>query len=211
LLDCGEAVVDAERVLLCTNGFEDFSILAPDGLKLDKQFHKNVRGVVSYMSGYLVPMGNDPAGLVYLQGQGMTIEDYYYYLTRRPYEYDRGLGPRHDLVSVGGPQVLIEDHTAYSFQDGYPEERSAEIQGFLDRTFGAKSPKESERTFAWHGLMGYTRDMVRVVGAEPSHPALMYNLGCNGIGILPSIFGGSRIAAILAGDDLLPSVFDPRE
>jgi hypothetical protein len=39
---------------------------------------------------------------------------------------------------------------------------------------------------------------------------LLYNLGCNGVGFLPSIFGGHRISQLLAGQTLAPSVFDPR-
>jgi len=64
--------------------------------------------------------------------------------------------------------------------------------------------------FQWHGLMGYTNGRIRVVGAHPRHPELLYNLGCNGVGFLPSIAGGERIARLLAGAHLGPSIFDPR-
>jgi len=37
----------------------------------------------------------------------------------------------------------------------------------------------------------------------------MYNLGCNGVGFIPSIHGGHRISRLLAGDDLDASLFDP--
>ena len=66
-----------------------------------------------------------------------------------------------------------------------------------------------QRAFAWHGLMGYTRTGVRCIGTEPRNPALLYNLGCNGVGILPSIHGAKRIAQILAGKKLPASIFDP--
>jgi glycine/D-amino acid oxidase-like deaminating enzyme len=58
--------------------------------------------------------------------------------------------------------------------------------------------------------MGYIDSGLRVVGAHPRHERLLYNLGCNGVGFLPSIYGGHRIARLLEGDDLAPSVFDPR-
>jgi glycine/D-amino acid oxidase-like deaminating enzyme len=64
--------------------------------------------------------------------------------------------------------------------------------------------------FQWHGLMGYSEGGVRVIGAHPGHPALLYNLGCNGVGFLPSIYGGQRVARILAGEQVSPSIFDPR-
>ena len=51
---------------------------------------------------------------------------------------------------------------------------------------------------------------MRQVGAEPRNPVLLYNLGCNGVGLLPSIHGGQRVARIVAGERLAPSLFDPR-
>ena len=64
--------------------------------------------------------------------------------------------------------------------------------------------------FQWHGLMGYMDGGVRVIGVHPDHPALLYNLGCNGVGFLPSTYGGKRIARILSGERLPRSIFDPR-
>ena len=58
--------------------------------------------------------------------------------------------------------------------------------------------------------MGYNDSGIRVVGTHPRHPRLLYNLGCNGVGFLPSIYGGQRIARLLADDHLPPSIFDPR-
>ncbi len=208
-LDCRSVTVTAGEVVLCTNGFEDFTIVAGNGLCLDKEFHRNVRGIVGYMSGYLEPMRRPPAGLVYLRSEGFSENEAYYYLTRRGYEYERGAGPRHNLLSVGGPQVRLEDHTDYSFDDEYPGERTAEIQGFVEDTFGAKAPKGAERVFAWHGLMGYTENMVRLVGPHPAEPRLLYNLGCNGIGILMSLYGGRTIARHLAGEEVPKTIFRP--
>jgi len=59
--------------------------------------------------------------------------------------------------------------------------------------------------------MGYTAGMVRLIGAHPRYPGLLYNLGCNGVGFLPSIRGGERISRLLAGETLAPSIFDPSE
>jgi glycine/D-amino acid oxidase-like deaminating enzyme len=209
LLDAGSATVSAEEVVLCTNGFEDFTILSESGLCFDKEFHRNVRGIVGYMSGYLVPMRRPPSGLVYLEDEGFSEDEAYYYVTRRPYEYERGSGARHNLISAGGPQVLLESHTDYSFDDDYPGERAAEIQGFVDRTYGKGTPGEKHRVFNWHGLMGYTRGMVRMVGPHPSAPRLLYNLGCNGIGLLPSIWGGETVARYLAGEAVPRTIFTP--
>lgn len=64
--------------------------------------------------------------------------------------------------------------------------------------------------FQWHGLMGYNDSGIRIVGAHPRHPRLLYNLGCNGVGFLPSIYGGQRVARLLSGEHLPHSIFDPR-
>jgi len=58
--------------------------------------------------------------------------------------------------------------------------------------------------------MGYNESGIRVVGAHPLWPRLLYNVGCNGVGFLPSIFGAQRLAQLLAGDPVAPSIFDPR-
>ncbi len=58
--------------------------------------------------------------------------------------------------------------------------------------------------------MGYMDGMVRVIGPHPGRPSLLYNLGCNGVGFLPSIHGGHQIGLLLAGHRLPPSIFDPR-
>ena len=85
-----------------------------------------------------------------------------------------------------------------------------QIDVFLRRLLGTDPGAPIDFRFAWHGLMGYTRDGARLIGAEPRNPVLLYNLGCNGVGLLPSIAGGARIARILAGEDLPASAFDPR-
>jgi glycine/D-amino acid oxidase-like deaminating enzyme len=58
--------------------------------------------------------------------------------------------------------------------------------------------------------MGYNDSGIRVVGSHPGHPRLHYNLGCNGVGFLPSIFGGHRVSRLLAGESFAPSIFNPR-
>jgi len=40
---------------------------------------------------------------------------------------------------------------------------------------------------------------------------VLYNLGCNGVGFLPSIHGATRVARILAGEQVEASIFDLRE
>ena len=68
--------------------------------------------------------------------------------------------------------------------------------------------KKIDYVFTWHGLMGCTKNGVRLIGPEPKNPALLYNLGCNGVGILPSLYGGRQIARHLSGEKTEKSIFD---
>jgi hypothetical protein len=59
--------------------------------------------------------------------------------------------------------------------------------------------------------MGYTKNGIRFIGPEPKNNVLLYNLGCNGVGILPSIYGGKKISRHLAGESVEKSIFDVPE
>ncbi len=206
--------VKAGRVVLCTNGFEKFSIINHEGMDIDKRFHHSISGTIGYMAGYLDADGKPPVAISYIPNAGTGASgsydsDPYFYMTRRPFETD--LEVAHNLISVGGPDLPIEDTSVYS-KDAheYSEEAFADIDGFLHSTYKNAPKGEIPYAFHWHGLMGYTPNGVRLVGEEPLNRVLLYNLGCNGVGILPSIYGGSRIAHILNGEIVPPSIFDPR-
>ena len=86
----------------------------------------------------------------------------------------------------------------------------AQLDGEVRPLVTPARPSGESYDFLWHGLMAYTEGKVRLVGAEPRNRVLMYNLGCNGVGFLPSIAGGRRIARLLSGESLPTSMFDPR-
>lgn len=196
--------IAAQRVVLCTNGFEQFTIQNEDGAAIDPKFHDSLRGIIGYLTAEVHPHPAAPAAVSYYPFPHSS-DDPYFYVTKRRWGAT-AFGKT--LVCVGGADQVLPDRMRYNPKAPFPKEKSAALQGFLNATF----PKEpiAER-YAWHGLMGYTRSGVRLIGAEPCNPALLYNLGCNGIGILPSVFGAFRIAALLAGKRLRASMFDPRD
>lgn len=206
LLDADVHTVRARKVVLCTNGFETLHIFNKSGLDIDTHFHHEVAGLIGYMSGYLEPLDKAPGAFFYSIDPVRAVEDHYFYLTRRPYEYNDG---QHNLISIGGPEVELEDMREYEKDHEYPERARDEIDAFIQKVYQASSGSV-DYIFTWHGLMGYTPTKVRLVGEEPKNPVLMYNLGCNGIGILPSIFGGERIARMVKGEKLPSSIFDPK-
>lgn len=199
----------AKRVILCTNGFERLRIENDTGSDIDTKFHHLVRGSVGYMAAFLEEPQMHPTAISYLpyhlnNKAGAYDSDPYYYLTRRPH----GKDGKASLICIGGPEALMDDTNNYSKAHPYPMEAKAMINAFVTKTYRHTARKLSY-SHLWHGLMGYTPNGIRCVGAEPCNPVLLYNLGCNGVGILPSIYGGFRISQIINGEPLAPSIFDP--
>lgn len=205
LLDVENHTVVAKRVILCTNGFSNLHIINENGLEVDAKYHHLLRGRVAYMSAYLEEPGKPAVALGYQTPEQPTEDLPYYYLTRRPYEYEKGV--EHNLISVGGPEEAFE-HEVYSREAEYPEEAMQTLDRFIHEVYAEGRDHKVEYIFTWHGLMGYTQNGVRMVGPEPQNPILLYNLGCNGVGILPSVMGGRKIARHLAGEHCPKSIFD---
>lgn len=204
-------VVWAHRVVLCTNGFEKIRIVNEVGDDIDAKFHHMVRGSVGYMVGFVERSSKQPSAISYLLNSAKHDDPFadapYYYLTRR--ENDVGARGANKLVCVGGPETLMEDTTQYAKDHPFPTAAEEKFDAFLN---GIRLKEDKvDYQYRWHGLMGYTSTGVRCVGPEPCNPVLMYNLGCNGVGILSSIYGGERIARFVRGDDVDPSIFDPRD
>jgi len=207
LLDAGKATVKTEKVVLCTNGFDTLTILNESGLDIDTRFHHDIKATVGYMSGYLEDMNKPPIAISYFTNPDASSEDPYFYFTRRQYEYD-GYTVK-NLISIGGPEVSLDDKKSYSHDLLYPDSAQETIDTFIKSVYETDPNKKIDYQFTWHGLMGYTPNLIRRVGFEPKNNVLMYNLGCNGIGILPSIFGGKRIADLLNGATE-STIFDPQ-
>ncbi len=211
--DSFEAV--AQRVILCTNGFERIRIKNNVGDDIDAKFHHMVNGDIGYMSAYLKKLDEPPTALSYHDQKGPDLETAdsfdaipYYYLTRRPYELENN--ETHNLITIGGPEELISETQDYDRQAAFSAGMGEKLDEFLKKTLKKEEKKDLEYKFQWHGIMCYTPSGMRVIGAEPKNTILMYNLGCNGVGIMSSIYGGSKIAKLVAGETFPPSVFDPK-
>jgi len=212
LADTGNHIISSKKIILCTNGFENFQILNYTGLNINTKFHHLVEGVVARMSGYFEKLNKEPAAISYYTDNKIegfdSMSNPYFYLTRRPYDHENY--PKHNLICIGGPQHSIEDRSEYDAEIEYEEQAKEQIEDFVKKVYDLDPNKKIEYQFMWHGLMGYTPNRIRLIGAEPLNPHLLYNLGCNGVGILPSLYGGKRISKIIAGEILPASIFDPR-
>jgi glycine/D-amino acid oxidase-like deaminating enzyme len=198
--------VRASQVVLCTNGFDDHVVVDGAAEPVLLANDQRVVGTIGYMAAFVEETPRLPTAMSYIRnveiGDGDTP---YFYVTRRTYDRSDDVVT---LTCMGGPEWPIEG----------PWERDLPFAGaLLDhmdehiRPFAQpRRPPGLPYDFAWHGLMGYSQGLIRVVGRHPTHPKVLYNFGCNGIGFLPSIYGGHRVAKLLAGRDVPPSIFDPR-
>jgi len=215
--------VAANLVLLCTNGFENFTISDIDN-KINHTFHKHVKGVVGYMLAQTEEIDQTPSAFMYCDTdydnpnsdaitqhidatKDVAYGGDYIYTTRRP--YDLGHQESKNLFCIGGKAQIVEDSSIYQKSHEYNSNVKGEYEAFIDKTFEHKEPEPNHRQFMWHGLMGYTDNGLRMVGFEKKNKLLMYNLGCNGVGLLPAIWSSTRIVALLKGDTS-ESLFDPQ-
>lgn len=203
----GPATVEASHVVLCTNGFVDHVVADGRGRPIDLQPDQRIEGVIGYMAAFVEDRPRPAAAFSYIRNVEVgSGEAPYVYVTRRTYDLPDGTTPT--LTAMGGPEWPIDP----------PWDPDAPFPGSLLATMDADVRPYAQPArrpgrpydFAWHGLMGYSPGRIRVIGAHPAHPRLLYNLGCNGVGFLPSIAGGERVARLLGGASLPTSVFDPR-
>ncbi len=215
--------IKVNRLILCTNGFENFTIKSNTDENLNFNFHKHIKGLVGYMFAKTEDMDKNPGAFAYydrfFENNVETIEDgvdknrdvvyldNYTYTTRRHYDLENE-NPK-NLFCIGGIATVLEDTSTYNKQHEYDENAKKFYTDFIENNIVDEEAEEGHREFMWHGLMGYTADGLRLVGYDNRETRLMYNLGCNGIGILPAIWGGKRISDLLNGDTT-ESLFDPR-
>jgi glycine/D-amino acid oxidase-like deaminating enzyme len=180
-------IVLADSVVICTNGYPIPRIEACSPPLMGNV----IRRVVGYMVGSEGGSGAEGARAYFPE------EDNYYYVARRRYRGGR-------LTAAGGPEGQITG--PYDPGKVYHPGAYERLESFLAGTLDGYAGPSCRR---WQGLMGYTRTGMRVVGTDPRLPSLSYNLGCNGIGILSAVAGAKRLAAMMGGEDLGPSAFDP--
>ncbi len=205
-LEAGCGAITAENVVLCTNGFTHLVIENPSGPAIGRYAGGLEESVIGYMAAFTGPPGRPAGATNYILNDRMDGALPYYYLTRRPYAVaERAV----TLTCLGGPEAVIEDTDAYDGDADMPQDVLHEFDGRVRSACVPHRAPGLPYEYTWHGLMGYTAGKIRRVGFEPRNPVLLYNLGCNGVGILPSIAGGYRIARLLRGERLRPSLFDP--
>jgi hypothetical protein len=205
-------ILESKKVILCTNGFEGFDIINNFGEEVNTRFHNNINGRVNYMSAYLDNISEDPVAISYFSkdslidaNKGTITGEQYFYITRRPHVKD---GVEMGLISTGGPENILKVGEIYNRGDTCEEWAERDIDNFLKKNYQKHKGEKVVYDFCWHGLLGYTNSGIRMIGAEPKNKNLIYNLGCNGVGIMPSIYGSKKVSQIINGEVLPKSIFD---
>lgn len=211
ILESDKFTFQAKKVVLCTNGFSNINIINEAGREINSTFHQMVKGTVGYMAGYLEDMDTPPVVLRYYRSTDTPSEnphddEPYVYLTRRPFLYDADKS--YNLVAIGGPERQLHNKDVYNPAEPYPTDSKKQLDDFFFNQYKGQVSSYKPMTFYWHGLMAYTPNGIRCIGTDPHNKSLMYNLGCNGIGILSSIYGAKRISQLLQAKYLSKSIFD---
>lgn len=182
--------INARTAVLCTNGYTLPSFESRDRPKVIDSLRRYVASMVGHSSEEDQP----PGAFIYYHDEGDPEEEPYFYLTRRPFLLDGK-----NLVTVGGPQQTLTGEM--DDRSEYPQGIYDRIEGFLARSYA--EPLTSKDAMCWNGPMGYTMDGIRLIGPDPLVKGLWYNTACNGVGFLPSIVGGKKVAEQLekANDD----------
>lgn len=202
----GGHAVETRSVVLCTNGYVDHRVEDGEGRPIELAPEQRVSGVVGFMAAFLEERHRPPAAMSYIRNQRIGGSTPYVYVTRRTYDRPDGSAT---LVCMGGPEHAL-DGVAYDRDAPFPGEMLEHMDEAIRPYADPDRPPGRRYDFQWHGLMAYAPGRIRVVGEHPRAPGLLYNLGCNGVGFLPSIAGADRVARILAGERVRPSIFDPR-
>ncbi len=206
VVHAGDRRVTAGHVVLCTNGFVDHTVEDPSGAPVRLAGDQQIVGRVAYMAAFAEDEQRSPGAFSYIRNAVIGGPVPYVYVTRRTYDRAKDTVT---LTCMGGPEYPFHE-PVYDRDAPFPGElltaMDDEVRPFAQPARPAAQPYD----FHWHGLMGYNDSGIRVVGAHPRHQRLLYNLGCNGVGFLPSVCGADRVARLLAGEQLQPSIFDPR-
>ncbi len=204
-LTVGAYHVYSNRVVLCTNGYKDYEITSSTTLSSHSK-PKSLQRTIGFMAAYFEPEKTISSAISYLASPAIGEGQAYYYVTKRPYSNN---GKPGSLVCIGGPDKDLPHHVKYNPHRKIGNKIIKQLDDFIQPILTTTHGRKREYQWMWHGVMGYTNGGIRIIGEEPGNPALLYNYGCNGIGLLPSIYGASQVARLLNNEQLPKSLFDP--
>ncbi len=208
-----EYTIKAKQAILCTNGYKNIEIYTDTAEKYS--LWKKVQPFISYISGYTENPIQESISLIYYQNPNElktatsnSESENYFYLTRREF-YTNTHKNKETLICIGWPESAIEWSIDYIPQQPQPERAHQQMDSFLQQTFKKYPNQKLEYKYRRHGLMWYTSTYLRMIWPDKKVPRIMYNLWCNGQGIVLSVFWWWKISQFLLGHVSEDSIFDP--
>lgn len=188
LLDSNNGTFTSQKVILCTNGYKNLNF----GPGMEQIDLSGIIPTVSFMVGEVTDESIVSYQKEHEYEDNKTISDQFVYASARKYK-------NQTLKTFGG-----FDESYADLNENIMLQKKYNLQELHTCLYGSSIKSD----FNWYGIMGYTKNGFRKVGADSNIQNLLYNLGCNGSGILSGIWGGKRLADLINQKELLPTIFD---
>ena len=147
------------------------------------------------MAWYIIPQAKSPLTVGYEDESADSSWDEYFYQSVRAHtnvSFEQRI-----LVSVWWPNSTCKTVTQ---KIAYHQSLSKYIQKYYTQTY--------EPTYLREWVMWYTKSWLRKIWPDPLNNWLWYNVWCNGVGILWSIYWAWKIVEQMNWVKFPPSVFD---
>ena len=197
-------LLEAQQIILCTNGFTHFTI-HDTTQQWNHRFHEKMTGYISHMLGYTSPHVLPEHAYCYTINNTwnttMFEEKPYYYMTLRPHNDQQ-------LICIGGEETVLEDEHTYTSDYTIPAAKAKHMRKYIHQHNTLTHKENLYEAYQWHGTIWYTPDGLRIVWPDTYNNVLRYNVWCNGIGVLPSIYGAQRISDKMNNIPVVDCLFD---
>ncbi len=199
--------LEAKHIILCTNWFTHFTI--QDTTQIwQHTFHKKMTSYISHMLGFTSSQDLPDHAYCYTVNTEWTTtmfeEKPYYYMTLRPHNNQQ-------LICIGGEETIIKQKNIYTSDYTIPAAKAKHMREYIHQQNTITQKEDLYEAYQWHGIIWYTPDWLRIVWPDIHNNVLQYNVWCNGIGVLPSIYGAQRISDIINKKPVESCLFDVKK
>ncbi len=175
-------VISSDKILFCTNWYTEYLV--------NWQYQSVISPERAYMAWYHVQDAKWPLTIGYWP-KGNEMEDYFYHSVRIHHDKSH---EQTNLVCAWWPNL----------REGSLDHYKRSVTEYVKKYYGWEHPTK----YFWWWTMGYTKTWFRIIWNSINAPRLFYNIWCNGVWILWSVYGAWKIVALLQWQKFDKSVFD---